>query len=206
MQDTERLSGSSRAIVLASASLARRQMLEAAALNFDIQPSAIDEDALKSDVSRLGASDVAIRLAIAKAKAISDLHPEAAVIGSDQVLEFAGALLSKPVDLAEARRHLQLLRGQTHHLHSAAAIVIDGRTTWAAVRTARLVMRTFSDTFLDSYIVSEQDWICQSVGAYRIEGRGVQLFEEIDGDHFTILGMPLLELLKELRRQGAIPG
>lgn len=206
MQGIERLQGSSRVIVLASASMARRRMLEAAGLHFDIQPSSVDEEALRSSFGPVSAPDVAVRLAVAKAEAIGASRREAIVIGSDQVLEFAGALLSKPADLAEARRHLTALRGQVHCLHSAAAIAVDGCTTWSAVRTARLVMREFSDAFLDSYIASERDWICQSVGAYRIEGRGVHLFQEIDGDHFTILGMPLLDVLQELRHQGAIPG
>ena len=183
-------------------------MLEAAGIDFTIQPSRIDEDAIKNEVLT-GSADVsptilASRLAAEKAQAVSRADPTALVIGSDQVLEIDGELLSKPADLSKGRAQLQRLRGATHTLVSAAALASSGKVVWQTSETAALTMRMFSDAFLETYIDNEADLICQSVGGYRIEGPGIHLFEKIKGDYFVILGMPLLGLLEELRRQGVI--
>jgi septum formation protein len=195
-------------LILASGSTARRGMLERAAMTFEVQPAAIDEraiqDVLMGDDSEVEPADVAELLAEAKARDVSERNPGAIVIGSDQVLEFEDEILSKPADIAQARAALKLLRGSTHQLHSGVAIAIDGEMVWSLVDSASLTMRQFSDKFLASYIAEEGDGLCSSVGAYKLEGRGLQLFERIDGDFFTILGMPLLPLLIELRARGVI--
>ncbi|MEQ1616417.1 MAG: Maf family protein [Hyphomicrobiaceae bacterium] len=195
-------------LILASASAARRAMLERAGVLFDAKPAKIDEravqDVLMGDDSEVEPADIAELLAEAKARDVSERHPGALVIGSDQVLEFEDEILNKPADLAQARAALKLLRASTHQLHSGVAIALDGEVVWSLVDTASLTMRQFSDKFLAAYIAEEGEALCSSVGAYKLEGRGLQLFEHIDGDYFTILGMPLLPLLNELRARGAI--
>lgn len=195
-------------LILASASAARRGMLERAGVAFEVKPAEIDEravqDVLIGDDSEVEPADVAELLAEAKARDVSERNPGALVIGSDQVLEFEDEILSKPEDIAQARAALKLLRGSTHHLHAGVAIALDGEVAWSMVDSASLTMRQFSDKFLASYIAEEGDSLCSSVGAYKLEGRGLQLFERIDGDFFTILGMPLLPLLIELRARGVI--
>ncbi len=197
-----------RTIVLASASAARRDMLARAGVTFEIVPAQIDEraiqDVLTGEDSEVEAADVAELLAEAKARDVSERHPGALVVGSDQILEFEDEILSKPADVAQARASLKLLRGATHQLHAGVAIAIDGEVVWSMVDSASLTMRQFSDKFLSTYIAEEGDGLCASVGAYKLEGRGLQLFERIDGDFFTILGMPLLPLLAELRARGAL--
>ncbi|MFM1813715.1 MAG: hypothetical protein RLZ98_410 [Pseudomonadota bacterium] len=190
-------------IVLASASAARRQMLADAGVTVDIQPADIDEDAIKQ-ASHLTPSDLALRLAIAKAETVSAMRLPDLVIGSDQVLSLEGVTLSKPPDIAAARHQLQALRSRTHELHTAVVLASGGLALWQHCAVARLTMRSFSEAFLDRYIETEGEALCQSVGAYRIEGLGLQLFEAVEGDHFVIMGMPLLPLLNELRRRGAI--
>lgn len=196
-------------IILASASAARRDMLSRAGVAFEIEPAEIDEravqDVLLGDDSEVEPADIAELLAEAKARDVSLRKPGALVIAADQVLEFEDEALSKPVDLDAARASLKLLRGATHQLHAGVAIAIDGEVVWSMVDSATLVMRQFSDKFLAAYVAGEGDELCASVGAYKLEGRGVQLFERIEGDFFTILGMPLLPLLEELRARGALP-
>lgn len=197
-----------RKIILASASAARRDMLARAGVTFEIVPAEIDEravqDVLTGDESAIEAADIAELLAEAKARDVSERHPNAIVIGADQVLEFEDEVMSKPPDIAAARATLKLLRGASHQLHSAVAIAVSGEVAWSLVDSATLSMRSFSDKFLASYLADEGAEVCSSVGAYKLEARGLQLFERIDGDFFTILGMPLLPLLAELRARGLL--
>ena len=195
-------------LVLASGSGSRRQMLDAAGLTFDISPADVDERAiretLQADNSGIEPADVAEVLARAKAEAISHQRPDALVIGADQVLALDDEIFEKPTDLAGARRHLQKLRGRTHQLHSAVVLADRGEVVWAHVDTASLTMHAFSADFLENYLTLAGTVICDSVGAYQLEGLGVQLFERIEGDYFTILGLPLLPLLGELRARKVI--
>jgi septum formation protein len=200
--------GAGHKIVLASGSSARRQMLAAAGVVFAVEPAQLDEAELSDIFIRhttcVPAIDLARYLADAKAIDVSMSHPGALVIGSDQVLAQGERLFSKAGDLAGARRTLLALRGQTHQLHSAVAIALDGKVVWSDADTASLTMRAFSDGFLESYLEAAGDALLWSVGCYELEGRGVQLFERIEGDYFTILGMPLLRVLAELRKRGAL--
>jgi septum formation protein len=195
-------------IILASASSTRRMMLERAGIRFDMIPAQIDERTLQAELSAGGEilepPDLAKRLAEAKALDVSARHPGAFVIGSDQVLDLNGTLLNKPGDLDGARSSLISLRGQTHRLHSGVAMAMDGALFWHCVDTARLTMRAFTDEFLDAYLAAEGRDILGSVGAYRLEGLGLQLFERVEGDYFTVLGMPLLLVLNALRDHAAI--
>jgi septum formation protein len=194
--------------VLASGSRARREMLAAAGVHFTVQAADVDEPALRG---RMHAADpgvdpkkVAAVLAAAKAEDVSGKLSGSLIIGADQVLALGDELLSKALSTDAARAALRRLRGRTHELHSAVAFAEKGKVTWAHVATARLTMRDFSDVFLDDYLTRAGDRVSQSVGAYELEGPGVQLFERIEGDYFTILGLPLLPLLAELRARGMI--
>ena len=195
-------------IVLASASRARREVLAAAGVAFTVDAADVDEPAIRKEIlargAKFDAAAIAQVLARAKAENVSSRHEGALIIGADQVLALGGELLTKPKDVADARAALNKLRGKTHELHSAVAFAMDGAIVWSHVATARLTMRTFSDAFLDDYLVRAGDRITQSVGAYELEGLGVQLFERIEGDYFTILGLPLLPVLNELRERGMI--
>jgi septum formation protein len=194
------------ALVLASASPFRRRLLEAAGLAFRVAPAHIDEGAVKEGLLRSGSTLPAIAeaLAVAKAEAASRRLPDALVIGADQILACGGALLDKPGSPAEARAQLIRLRAQTHRLHTAVALSAGGKALWAHVETATLAMRPFSDRFLADYLARVGDEVRETVGAYAIEGPGIQLMERIEGDMFTVIGLPLLPLLGELRARGAI--
>ncbi len=198
-------------IILASGSRSRRQMLEAAGVPFQVVPSQVDEPALRrtleaaSATGSVGPGTLAGELAKAKAEDVSRGHPQALVIGADQVLALGMRIFEKPKDLAEARRHIEDFRGQTHVLHAAVAIAAGGTVVWTHADRALMTMRDYSAAFADDYVTRAGDVICSSVGAYQLEGIGIQLFEKIDGDYFTILGMPLLPVLAELRRRKAIP-
>jgi septum formation protein len=196
-------------LVLASGSRSRRQMLDAAGLTFDVAPADVDErtirETLQADDNGIEPADVAEVLARAKAEAISHQRPDALVIGADQVLALDNEIFEKPGDLAGARSHLQKLRGRTHQLHSAVVLAQNGEVVWAHVDTASLTMHAFSADFLENYLALAGTVICDSVGAYQLEGLGAQLFERIEGDYFTILGLPLLPLLAELRAHKVIP-
>jgi len=200
-------SGAGR-LVLASASPYRRRMLEAAGLSFQVVAAEIDETALKrrlmAATAKPGPDAIAESLAQAKAEAVSRIDPGAFVIGADQVLALGDELFDKPGDLAAARVQLERLRGKAHRLHTAAALAQGGHIVWTRVETAMLTMRFFSAEFLDWYLAEAGAGLGQIVGAYQIEGTGIQLFERVEGDHFTTIGLPLIPLLAELRARGAI--
>jgi septum formation protein len=195
-------------LLLASASPSRRKLLEAAGVRFRIVPTNVDEATLKRDLAAEGLATspaaVAEALAAAKARSASSVFGAALVVGADQVLALDGELFDKPGDLATARTQLERLRGRTHQLFSAAALAKEGRVVWSMVDRATMMMRDFSDPFLDSYLTEADTRLCQVVGSYEIEGRGIQLFDRVEGDHFTIVGLPLLPLLAELRARGVL--
>jgi septum formation protein len=191
-------------LVLASASKARAQLLRAAGLSFETRPAPLDEDMIRATVEEdLEPEDVAEVLARAKAESVS-AGASALVIGADQTLELDGALITKAADMEEARRRLLELSGRTHSLHASVALARGGETIWTDTREARLVMRKLDPAFVGRYLAEAGDAALGSVGCYQIEGLGAQLFEKIDGDLFTIMGLPLLPLLAALRREGAL--
>jgi len=194
-------------LILASASQARARMLKAAGVSIEIEPAAIDEEAVKAALQRDGATaaDAATLLAEAKAERGSGRDPQALVIGADSMLVCGEAWFDKPPDRRHARAQLLALRGKAHRLYSAVALARGGSAIWRHVEYATLRMRDFSDAFLDAYLESEGDAVLGSVGAYRLEGLGAQLFSRIEGDHFVIQGLPLLALLEQLRVMGALP-
>lgn len=191
-----------RMLILASTSATRKALLSGAGLRFEASPAQIDERAIEADLLGKGGSgrDVALRLAEAKALDVANRHAGALVIGGDQVLDFGGELFHKPADMAAARAQLLRLRGQTHHLIGGIALARDGQVLWSDLVVSRLTLRGFSDAELDLVLALEGEAVLQSVGAYRFEGPSVRLFEAIDGDYFSILGLPLLPLLAALRR------
>jgi septum formation protein len=194
-------------LILASESKARARLLQAAGLAFIAEPPGLDEAAMRQAVSgeeMLAPHDVAEVLARAKAEAVSDLARQAYVIGADQVLALGDTILSKPPTMEDARRQLLDLSGKTHTLHTAVAVATGGETIWAEATVATLTMRKLSPQFIGRYLAAAGDQVLASVGAYQLEGLGVQLFEKIDGDYFSILGLPLIPLLDTLRREGVI--
>lgn len=193
-------------IVLASGSEIRAGLLAAAGLAPDIRPARIDEDAIRAALEADGAGgrDLADALAEMKARKISEKDPAALVIGCDQILDCEGQVFAKPCDIDEARRHLRALAGRTHRLYSAAVVCQAGRPLWRHVGTVRLTMRDISDTYLDAYLARNWDSIRHSVGCYKLEEEGVRLFSRIEGDYFTVLGLPLIELLTWLGIRGDI--
>lgn len=195
-------------LLLASASPYRRKILEAAGVAFEVVVAGVDEDVLKQELAlrsrKPTATEVAQALARAKAAAVSAKDPNAIVIGADQVLALGDELLDKPGTSAAARTQLARLRGRTHRLVSAVTIAEGGKAVWSHVGEAMLTMRAFSDAFLDRYVAAAGPRIAGIVGAYEIEGRGIQLFDRVEGDHFTIIGLPLVPLLAELRSRGVI--
>lgn len=195
-------------IILASGSRYRRKLLEAAGVDFTVLKPELDERAVEATLEGTGATpeDVALILAEAKATAVSEARPCALVIGSDQTLSLGDELFHKPADMEGARRHLLKLSGRTHLLSSAVVIARNGEAVWRHVSSARMTMRALDPGFIGRYLAEVGDAALTSVGAYQVEGRGIQLFEKIDGDHFTIVGLPLLPLLAQLRENGAIDG
>jgi septum formation protein len=193
-------------LVLASRSESRRAVLAGAAIPVEILPADIDERAIEAQARGKPAGEVALVLARAKANAVAVQRPGRLVLGADQTLGLGDRLFAKPADLAAARDQLKSLRGVTHALHSAVVLVRDGTLLFERCETARLTMLDFSDRFLEAYLEAVGPAVTASVGGYQIEGVGIQLFERIDGDHFTILGLPLLRLLSFLRREGCLAG
>ena len=193
----------SSGLILASGSAARRAMLAGAGVTFDVIPADLDEEAVKAAHTG-GPIALALDLARAKAETVSALHPGRLTLGSDQTLAFDGEVLSKARSIDEARERLTAMAGRIHHLHSGVALARDGQTLWSTVETAGLTMRSFSAAFLDDYLTVEGEAALGSVGTYRLEGLGSQLFERIDGDYFTILGMPLWPVLTALRAEGIL--
>lgn len=189
-------------LILASKSAARRAMLEGAGVVFTVRVADVDEDALK----RPGVDPAALaqELAAAKALAVSRADPEAWVLGGDQTLAFDGGLVSKASSLEDARARLSAMRGRSHQLHSGAALARNGALVWSGVDSVTLTMRDFSDAFLDAYLAAEGEELLHCVGSYRLEGMGAQLFEAVDGDYFTVLGLPLSPVLEALRRADVI--
>jgi septum formation protein len=197
----------SRPLILASTSAIRLQLLQNTGLEVSPTPARVDEDALRHALEAEGAKprDVADALAEMKAAKIAARHPQALVLGCDQVLDFKGQILSKPETPDAARDQLSALRGQTHSLLSAAVLYDGGQPIWRHVGQARLTMRSFSDAYLDAYLARNWPEISHSVGGYMLESEGVRLFDRIEGDYFTILGLPLLPLLSYLATRGFIP-
>lgn len=192
-------------IILASKSPARAAVLTGAGVPFETAVAGVDEDAVKQAMlaEGAGAREVADALAELKAIRISQRRP-GFVIGSDQTLEFEGRLYDKVSDQAQAAERLKAMRGKSHKLHSAVVVAKDGAPIWREVVSATLTMRDFSDAFLADYLAAEGEHALGSVGVYRLEGPGAQLFSRIEGDYFAILGLPLMGLLDLLRRHGAL--
>jgi septum formation protein len=195
-------------ITLASSSPFRKALLVNAGIDVEAVPSDVDERALEAPLRGSGVSpeDVALVLAEAKAVDVSGKKPGALVLGCDQTLSLGDEVLHKPADMEGARRHLLALSGKTHQLNSAAVLVRDGEVLWRHVGIANLTMRSLDPAFIGRHLARVGDKALGSVGAYQIEGEGIQLFEAIDGDYFTIVGLPLLAVLAELRKLGAIDG
>lgn len=193
-------------LVLASESLARRAILDQAAVPFSAQKSDLAEEPIKqAGLARdRRPADIAMDLAEAKALKVSRLDPEALVIGADQTLEFETRLMDKATSLADVRRRLHEMQGRWHTLHSALAMAREGRIVWRYKDQARLLMRSLSNDFIDAYIGREGEALLSIVGSYRLEGLGAQLFDRVEGDYFTILGLPLWPLLEQLRAEGVI--
>ena len=193
-------------LILASSSHARATMLRNAGVEIEIQPAEVDENTIKQDLLATGTppDQIAAALGRAKALAVSNTLPDAFVIGADQVLVHDDNLFDKPRSLDEAKIHLKTLRGDTHRLVSAVSVAREGSEVWSVIRQADLTMREFTDVFLDSYLTNFGEKALTSVGAYHLEGLGAQLFSRVDGDYFTILGLPLLELLEFLRMRGLL--
>ncbi|MBA4164070.1 MAG: septum formation protein Maf [Erythrobacter sp.] len=189
-------------LILASASASRRAMLEAAGVAFKAIPAAIDERAVEAGLVGQPAAEVARALAEAKALAID--NDNALVLGSDSLVSVDGVRFDKPASRAEAARHLRSFSGRVMELHSAAALARSGEVVWSRASLARLHVRTLSDTFIEHYLDAEWPAVGHCVGVFRIEGRGAQLFDSIEGDHFTVLGMPLLAVLGALRDLGEL--
>lgn len=193
-------------LILASQSPFRRMLMENAGLAFSAEAAAIDERAVEAALSERNPTpqEVAETLAVEKARDVAGRNPGALVIGSDQTLSLEGRVFHKPADMAEAKSHLLSMSGRAHELNCGVALVRDGETLWNHVSIARLTMRPLSEDFVDHHLARVGTRVLASVGAYQLEGEGVQLFERIDGDYFTILGLPLLPLLAKLRNLGAI--
>lgn len=191
-------------LVLASKSASRRAMLDAAGVAYASIPADIDERAVEAGLAGAAPAEVAEALAVAKAAAVAALHPQALVLGSDSLVVADGRRFDKPRSAEEVAEHLRFFSGRVMELHSAAALVKNGGCVWSHASLARLHVRELSDEFIAHYLGLEWPAISHTVGAFRIEGPGVQLFEAIEGDQFTVLGMPLLPLLAALREEGVL--
>lgn len=195
-------------LILASQSPFRANLLNNAGIRFTSQKANIDERAVEAPLYETGATpeDVALILAEFKAEEVSERFPHSLIIGCDQTLSLGAEIFHKPADMDGARRHLLALSGKTHQLNSAVVLVQNGQTLWRHVSVAHMTMRHLEPGFIGRHLARVGDIALSSVGAYQIEGEGIQLFEKIEGDYFTIVGLPLLPLLKELRARGIIDG
>ncbi len=194
-------------LVLASVSPFRKILLENAGLTFSAIAAAIDERAIERDLQHPKPAPGALAMELAKAKALDiAAAPGTHVIGSDQTLSQAERLFHKPATMAEARQHLMAFSGQTHQLDSAVVIACDGKIIWSHLASARMSVRPLTEGFIDRYLAQVGDKALKSVGAYQLEGEGIQLFERIEGDYFTIIGLPMLPLLGKLRELGVVDG
>jgi septum formation protein len=191
-------------LILASQSVARRELLANAGIPFDPVPADIDERGFQQKSGLTAPGDIAAMLAERKAAFISLRHPGRYVVGADQILALGTETFSKPTGREQAAQHLRALSGKTHELHSAVALACDGATLFSDVSVAHMTMRKLDDAAIDAYLDAAGDRVTTSVGAYQLEGLGVHLFELIEGDHFTILGLPLLPLLSFLRGEDMI--
>jgi septum formation protein len=192
-------------VILASASKIRSEMLLHAGIDCDVVPAEIDEGAIKQQFPQNGSEAVALVLAKRKALHVSQNHSGRLVIGADQILDLNGEIFNKPIDRDQARSQLIRLSGRSHELISAVSVACNGQECWSHVDRARLWVRDLSREFIDSYLSRLGDAAFTSPGSYQVEGIGIQLFDRIDGNHYTILGMPLLPLLTYLRTQQMIP-
>ncbi len=193
-------------IILASQSASRRAMLEAAGVVFESAPAQVDERGVEAGMGDAPPAAIALALAEAKALNVSQKRPGTLVLGSDSLVTCGERRFDKPASRADAAKHLGFFSGRTLELHSAAALARDGAMVWRGGEVARLKVRDLSADFIDGYLDAEWPAIAECVGVFRIEGRGVQLFSGIEGDHFTVLGMPLLGVLGALRDLGELPG
>lgn len=195
-------------LILASGSRFRQRMLENAGVAFRVVTAVVDEPAARAkmttDNAALAPGEVALRLAALKALEVSRQFPDALVIGADQVLALGAEIFGKPADRAAARAQLMSLRGLTHTLPTGVVLAQGGQVVWRHLGVSSLEMRAFSEAFLDQYLVAAGDIIMETVGGYALEGLGAQLFERIEGDYFTVIGLPLVPLLAELRQRGVL--
>lgn len=191
-------------LILASQSASRRMMLTAAGVQHEAIPAYLDEREIEAGLAGAAAGEVALALARAKALAVSVERPEALVLGSDSLVEVAGRRFDKPASRENAAEHLRFFSGKAMHLHSAAALARNGKIVWEHGAMASLHVIEMSETFIAAYLDEEWPAVAGCVGVFRIEGRGVQLFEAIEGDHFTVMGMPLLPVLGALREAGEL--
>ncbi len=192
-------------LILASNSLTRRKLLQEAGVSFCVASPNFDEDDAKHAEPTLPPDVLSLRLAHGKALSVSVEKPLDHVIGSDQVLECQGRIFSKPSTLEEAKQHLLALNGRNHYLHTSVALAFHNKIIWTHTDKVSMGMRQFSNAFLESYLLTEKEDILFSVGAYKFEGSGIQLFDSVCGNFHSILGLPLLPLLQELRKHGLIP-
>ncbi|MDT0506508.1 nucleoside triphosphate pyrophosphatase [Novosphingobium sp. MMS21-SN21R] len=191
-------------LILASQSASRKMMLEAAGVPFEARSGDVDEGAIKRELIGVPPADIAMILAEAKALAISVAAPGRLVLGGDSLVEVCGRLFDKPVSRENAAEHLAFFSGKDMHLHSAAVLMRDNACVWRHTEYAKLKVRTLSDSFIQSYLHREWPAVSGCVGVFRMEALGVQLFESVEGSHFTVLGMPLLALLGALRAEGEL--
>ena len=198
------MSSDGGALVLASGSMSRKALLTAAGVSFVADPADLDEDALMASLKQAGAEVMAQSLAEQKALTVSRRHPGRTVLGGDSVIAFEGDYLSKCATLDAARALLARLSGKSHLLVSAAALARDGALLWTHASPCRMTMRDLSQEFLDDYLAREGRAILSSVGCYHFEGRGAQLFATVEGDYFSVLGLPLLPVLAQLRKEGLL--
>jgi septum formation protein len=197
-----------RPLILASGSAVRRRLLQDAGVPVEVVVPRVDEGSVRDALVAEGAPprDVADALAELKARRVAEKSPGTFVVGCDQVLDIEGRILAKPATPEEARAQLALLNGKRHKLHSAVVVCEDGKPVWRHVGEVRLTMRSCSDSYLDDYIARNWESVRDAVGSYKLEEEGVRLFSRIEGDYFTVLGLPLLELLSYLTLRGRVPG